>query len=66
MRFTMGNVCRILNINTMKTIKYIIIAILIQSVLFSCQPKKLDEDGISPIHATGDEIDDLAEPDEDN
>lgn len=50
----------------MKTIKYIIIAILIQSVLFSCQPKKLDEDGISPIHATGDEIDDLAEPDEDN
>ena len=51
---------------TMKTIKYIIAVILFQGMIFSCNPVAIDEDTNPKIHATGDQIDDPADPTEEN
>jgi len=66
---TLGNVCQILKtktMKTMKTIKYIIAVILFQGMIFSCNPVAIDEDTNPKIHATGDQIDDPADPTEEN
>jgi len=50
----------------MKVNKYILVIVTILATMFSCTPPEtIEEDHIPPIHATGDEIDDLADPDED-